>query len=148
MNRHEQLPGTVPASGPDPTLEWVRPDVGLLGAIDARLGSDPRGEELLVAVMRALRGPLPSDTWEAILDELPFSARALLRADTAMGRAGRREGDPLEAIAGAMMHPLPRTRLEVRAVLASLKQALPRGLVDAIGTELTGELALLWRDAG
>lgn len=147
MDQHQQLPGVVPAGGPDPTLEWVRPGGGILGAVAARLGSDPRAEDLLASAMRTLRARLPRDTWEGLLDELPFSTRALLRGDEAAGVAADEDPDPVAAVARAMMLPLPRARLALRAALASLKQALPRGLVDAVASELQDDLATIWRDA-
>lgn len=118
-----------------------------MGALSARLGSDPRGEELLVTVLRVLRGVLPHDTWEGMVDELPFSARSVLRSDARSGTRAPQGHDAVEAVARAMMHPVPRTRFEIAAVFASLKQALPRGMVDALANELTGELGAIWRDA-
>ncbi len=147
MNPREALPGVVPAGGPDPKLEWVRPDVGVLGALSTRLGSDPRGEELLLAVMRVLRGVLPQDSWEAIADELPFTTRAVLRSDAQAGIRAPRGADPGDAIARAVQQPRARAELEIAAVFSSLQRVLPRGLADAIAQELTAELAVLWRDA-
>ncbi len=138
-----RLPGTTPAGGPEPTLEWVRPGGGILGAVAARLGSDPSAEELIIAVMRALRTRLPADSWEAIAEELAFSTRAILRNDVAGG--GMTHGEDLvDEVARAMLHPRAQAALEVRAVFASMKRALPRGLAEAIPGELPVDVREIW----
>ncbi len=139
------LPGTVSISGPEATLEWVRPAGGVLGELSLRLGSDPRAEELLVAVMRSLRTRVPHDTWEGIADELPFSTRAILRNDVAV--APWPGGDLVETVGRAMLIPHARSELAVRAVFGALRRALPRGLCDAVGEELPPELRELWSRA-
>ncbi len=138
------LPGTVSIGGPEPTLEWVRPAGGVLGALSMRLGSDPRAEDLVVAVLNALRSRIPADTWDGITEELPFSTRAILRDPLASAPP---PGDLVESVAVAMLHPRARTELEVRAVFGALRETLPRGLVDALGEELPAELRALWSAA-
>lgn len=138
------LPGTVSIGGPEPKLEWVRSADGVLGALSLRVGSDPRAEELLIAVLKALRGRIPPDTWEGVTEELPFTTRAVLRDPLASEAP---PGDLVESVSRAMLHPPRRAALEVRAVFGALRQALPRGLVDALGEELPPELRDLWSGA-
>ena len=82
----------------------------------------------------------------ACVDTL-LSVRAALRSDTIAGGAVPTGRGSIDAVARAVMLPLPRARLEIGVVLASLQAFLPRGLIDVIAGELTSELATLWRDS-
>jgi uncharacterized protein (DUF2267 family) len=149
MIEHVELPGATGPGGPEPTLEWVRPGGGIVGALSARLGSDPRAEELLLAVMRALRGRLPADTWEGVVDELPYSLRATLRSpiESRPSGGGAARADLAAEVGRAVQLPPGRSTLAVRAAFGAMKRALPRGLADAVGAELPPEVAASWREA-
>jgi uncharacterized protein (DUF2267 family) len=149
MTGYLELPGVTGPGGPEPTLEWLRQGRGIVGALSARLGSDPRAEELVLAVMRWLRRALPADTWEAVVDELPFPLRAILRSPLEAPPPGGLDagGDPAIEVGRAMQHPPERGALEVRAVFGAMKRALPRGLVDAVAAELPPHVARTWVDA-
>lgn len=148
MVMREALPGEVPAGGPEPTLEWVRPGGGVVGTMSARLGSDAAAEKVVLPVIAALRGSLAPDTWDGIVDELPFPLRRMLRAGPG-GRSGASPGwsELVRAVSREAQHPPERTEYDVRAVFASMKTALPRGLVDAIAHELPADVAEAFRAA-
>lgn len=148
MFSETNLPGVVPAGGPEPKLEWVKPGTDLMGLLAVRLGSDARAESLLVAVLSALRDRIAADTWDGVLDEMPFPVRAVFRAPgQPFGRAGATGGDPVDVVARAVQHPRARARLEVAAVLDTLERTLPRGLAAAILQELPPDVARLWKSA-
>lgn len=139
----------VPPGGPEPTLEWVRPAGGMMGALSGRLGSDPHARQLMLAVLRGLRAWLAADTWDGVVDESPYELRATLRspAEPRLVQQIAERGHLVDAVAAATRLPAERAALEVRAAFASMKQALPRGLVEAIAQELPPEAAELWRSA-
>jgi uncharacterized protein (DUF2267 family) len=149
MTGDNHLPGVVGPGGPEPKLEWLKPGSGIVGALSARLGSDPRAEELVLAVMRSLRRTLPADTWEAVVDELPYSLRTILRSPLEVPPSGGLVlgWDPALEVGRAMQHPPERSALEVRAVFGAMKRALPRGLVDALSAELPPDVARAWLEA-
>jgi uncharacterized protein (DUF2267 family) len=143
-----ELPGT-PRDGPEPTLEWVSAGEGIVGALRARLGSDARPESLVVAVLSSLRGWLERDTFEAVIEELPWSLRAALHAPEQLPAVRHVDGkDSFIATVAELMQRTPaQAAFYVRAVFATLRAHLPRGLVDAIERELPPEMAELWRKA-
>ena len=148
MVTREVLPGEVPPGGPEPTLEWVRPGGGVVGAMAARLGSDAAAEKVVLPVIAALRGWVAEDTWEGVVDELPFPLRRILRAGHGRAAAPPAGWEELvRAVARETLHAPGRSDPEVRAVLASLKSALPRGLLEAIAHELPAEVAEAFRAA-
>jgi uncharacterized protein (DUF2267 family) len=143
-----ELPGT-PAAGPEPTLEWVRLGGGIMGALEARLGSGTRADVLLVDVMTCLRPWLERDTFDGIVDELPWAVRGALRSPGGSPVAPRLETrDAFVAEVGELAQRTPAQAAAcVRAAFASLRGHLARGLADAVERELPPELAELWRTA-
>ncbi len=148
MSFQSNLPGVTGPGGPDPQLEWVRPGPGVLGKLAARLGSEARADELVVAVMKCLRPSLAADTWDAIADELPYALRATLRApgERPVERASTRR-ELFERVGTLVQHPPARAAFEVAAVFATLAAALPRALADAVASDLPEDVAELWRRA-
>jgi uncharacterized protein (DUF2267 family) len=120
---------------------------GVVGAMSARVGSDPNADELVQVVVAALRGAVADDTWSGMVEELPFSIRAALRSGTGRGDGARSWDELVRTVAARAQHPPARAAWYVRAVFASLKSTLPRGLADAVAAELPGELAAAWRSA-
>jgi uncharacterized protein (DUF2267 family) len=145
MAIHGELPGTPP-HGPDPELEWVTPGPGVMGALRARLGSDVRAEELVVAVVGCLRGWLARDTFDGVLEELPWELGALLRGQGAPAVLSGRD-DVLREVGRLVQRSPAEAAWLVRAVFACLRKELPRGLADAIPGELPTDVAALWNAA-
>lgn len=143
-----ELPGTPP-DGPEPTLEWVEVGTDVMGALRARLGSDPDADANLVAVLMCLRGWLQRDTWEAVLDELPWPLRGVLRSPQQLPPVPRLTGrDGLVAmVADLAQHAPAAAAFYVGAVFATLRTHLPRGLADAVAQELPRDVAEIWTAA-
>jgi uncharacterized protein (DUF2267 family) len=143
-----QLPGT-PAEGPEPRLEWVSAEDGIVGELRARLGSEARPEVLLVAVLSSLRGWLERDTFEGVAEELPWELRGILRAPEQLPTVPRLAGK--DGFIAAVSERAQRTPAEAvhyaRAVFATLRKHLARGLADAVERELPPDVAELWRTA-
>jgi uncharacterized protein (DUF2267 family) len=148
MAHDGQLPGTPPG-GPEPTLEWVNRGEGITGALRARLGSDSRDGAVVVAVLSCLRAWLERDTFDGLVDELPWPLRTALRSPEGLPRipalAGR---DGLVAAVGELAQRTPaQAAYLIRAVFATVRDQLARGLADAVERELPRDVADLWREA-
>ena len=104
-----------------------------------------------MAVVSALRRWLERDTFEAILEELPWSLRAALHAPEQLPAVRSGAGDGKDSFVATVAELTQRTPAQatfyVRAVLATLRAHLARGVVDAIERELPPEIAELWRKA-
>ncbi len=142
-----EMPGTVGPGGPEATLEWVKPAAGPTGDLQARLGSDPRADVLLLAVVASLHGGIGDPTWDALVDELPFALRGILRrpGQPVPRPAPRSAAELVAAVSRMAQCPPARTALEVRAVFGSLKRGLSRGVAEAVARELPSDLAAVWR---
>lgn len=141
------LPGTVGADSPETGATWSRASDGILDRLGPRLGSEVQGEKLLLAALAPLRPHLRADTWDALLDELPYPLRVELRdAIPCLGPVPRLEHAELyfDFVASHTQHPEARAASYARAVLAVVREGLPPGLVEAVGQELPPDLAALW----
>jgi uncharacterized protein (DUF2267 family) len=144
------LPGTVGADSPETGAARGRASGALLDRLAPRLGSEVQGEKLLLAALAPLRVHLHADTWDALLDELPYPLRVVLRDPVPrFGRVPRLEhAEPYVAfVADRTQHPEERAAAYVRAVLAVVREGLPPGLVEAVEGELPPSLAALWTGA-
>ena len=144
------LPGTVGADSPETGATWRRPSDGILDRLAPRLGSEVQGEKLLLATLAPFRPHLHADTWDALLDELPYPLRVVLRdAAPRLGPVPRVEhAEPyFDFVASCTQHPEARAAAYVRAVLAVVRERLPPGLVEAVEQELPPGLAALWTGA-
>jgi uncharacterized protein (DUF2267 family) len=122
---------------------------GVVGALRARLGSDARPESLVMAVVSALRRSLERDTFEAVIEELPWSLRAALHAPEQLPAVRHVDGKDsfIAAVAELTQRTPAQATFHVRAVFATLRAHLARGIVDAIERELPPDIADLWRSA-
>ena len=123
---------------------------GVGDAIAARLGSMSDPAKVAIAALAPLRAHLERDTWEALLDELPFTLRGLVAsADAHLGPVPRlQDGPALAAYVGRhAQQPAEYALVYVGAVWGALRSALPAGLDTAVERELSPELAPLWLSA-
>jgi uncharacterized protein (DUF2267 family) len=144
------LPGTVGADSVETRAAWGRESDGILGRLAPRLGSEVQGEKLLLATLAPLRPHLQTDTWDALLEELPYPQRTVLRdAVPRLGAVPRveRAQDYVAFVASHTQHPDARAAAYARAVLAVLRERLPPALLDAVERELPAELGALWAGA-
>ncbi len=144
------LPGFVEPDEFEGRLEWVRPGEGLVPSLTARLGSEVDAAKILLAALPPLRAFLAADTWAAIVEELPWDLRNMLRTpELHVGPVPRLEqpDDYVRFVAHHTQHPDERAALNVSSVLGALKETVPAGLADAIGRELPPTLAPAWAAA-
>jgi uncharacterized protein (DUF2267 family) len=151
MHGFQGLPGTIEPDELDGREEWVLAGAGFERSLAARLGSDVRISRLVMAALPPLRHHLAGDSWEALLDELPWDLRRMLDS------AGAHLGGPVPRLTTAVeyvrfiarhtQHPDEQAAFYASSVLGALKESAAPGLAEAVAAELPDELATLWRAA-
>jgi uncharacterized protein (DUF2267 family) len=145
------LPGTIAPDELEGRAEWVRPGEGFVRSVAVRLGSETQLDKLVLAALPPLGAWLAPDTYAAIVDDLPWGLRGMLRTPQSHlgGPVPRLEDRDayVRFVAFHAQHPAARAALYVEALLAALRESLPQGLRDAVERELPPGLAGLWRDA-
>ena len=105
--------------------------------------SETNGAKLALAGLAPLRALLAPETWDAVVEELPFGLRTMLAdVDAHLGaRAAARDPHRLPRLRGApRAAPAGATARYVTALLGALRSVLPAGLVDGAAAELPAEL--------
>lgn len=145
----DAVPGTIGPDAIDGRVEWV--DVAgqsLAERLEARLGSEVDLRKVLLGVLVPLVGALHGEPLRAIAARLPYPlARELLDADEAVARVPAGVETYLREVAELVQHPVPSAALYARAVLDTVREALPAEAASEVERRLTAELAALWRAA-
>jgi uncharacterized protein (DUF2267 family) len=145
------LPGTIAPAELDGRYEWVPAGSGLVRSLGVRLGSETSPEKILLAALPPLAQHLAPDTWDALLEDLPWGLRRMmLSAGAHLGGPVPRLSTPEEYVRFVgrhTQHPDTRAAFYVSSVMGALKETGSPALADAIGAELPPGLAALWRDA-
>jgi hypothetical protein len=145
------LPGTIAPGELEGRAEWGPPGEGFVRSLAIRLGSETQLEKLVLAALAPLEAHLAPDTWAAIVEDLPWELRGMLRSAGAHlgGRVPRIETREqwIRFVARHAQQPDDRAGFYLAAFVAALKESLPAGLRDAVERELPPRLAALWTAA-
>jgi uncharacterized protein (DUF2267 family) len=151
MPAFQGLPGTIAPDELHGRDEWVPAGRDFVRSLAVRLGSETSVEKIVLATLPPLASHLAPDSWAAVLDELPWELRPMVKAASAhlggpVPQLATRDAY-VAFVARHAQHPDARAALYVGSVLGALKEAAPAGLAAAILAELPSEIAALWEAA-